>query len=735
VGASVTVADNVQVRVLDIRDHGPDMSFLDKLDRHTAHRLGLVDRVVVIDNTHSLLDNHLRFQRLVSLSHVRAVICVAVGPIGENDGIELRQSAALGQAGITLWVGDEWGSRWAGGTDRPRPITDGPPTMSDLVAALADKQVFDAVFDTVRAVPYQTACPGLDLVHPAVDVDDLRLLRTQALDELVQHSTTSAPWPPVPVAPRQRDPLDPSRDRIRPGSPLGQSRQALRQAVDQLVSASTSAGTLRALFTGRSDLDTSALVSAFDKHTGQVDSMLMLLDREAGGQDVTDQLSALGVPPVDPSDNSALAADLRELLRRELREGRSLRDLSAHLRRVSNQNMPEGSGQTRVDLTGTGGLPAEVRTPFRPSVWPMPATPLLTLAAIATATATWISSSVPAGATAGLIWSALIALFLLRLPGRKSSPPNGADWAAMAGGVAAAVVGVAGGMVLPAVDVPAPVDLIIAPAAAGLALVAVATAWRAVVGGWVRHLAARRVRQVIRRVESIVDERVQDHVRSLQHKRRLSDATLLLASGLAELARVYGANVTAPERAPQSKAAAELLAVIQGDLSSLTMRALDSYLIMISTGSPLTTDKEALVAAAKHDLAEYHRYLDSHGIHGTPPMVDENTARETLALRLWQKSEAGRRVLRGDGREELVQLCQTGDIRALNVAWKDVHVLRFAPPAVQRIVLGAAAAPDIIATDVDMVGLLRLVPLGAGRVTHEQPTYTDPDPTLDGHGD
>jgi hypothetical protein len=732
------MADNAQVRVLDIRDQGPDLSFLDKMDRHTAHRLGLVDRVVVIDNTHSLLDNHLRFLRLVSLSHVRAVICVAVGPIDENAGIELRQSAALGQAGVTLWVGDEWGSRWAGGTDRPRPITDGPPTMPDLVAALADKQIFDAVFDTVRLVPYQTACPGLDVVHPAVDAGDLRLLRAQALDDLVRHNTTSSPTPPVPAAPRQRDTLDPSRDRIRADSPLGQSRQTLRRAVDQLTSTSMSTSTLRALFTGGSDVDTSTLLRAFENHTDQVGTMLTLLDREAGGQDVTDQLSALGVPPVDPSDNSALAADLRALLLNELREGRSLLDLSALLRRVSNQNMPEGSAQARMELSGNGGVPAGLRTPFRPGVWPLPAVALLALAAIATTAATWITSSAVAGTIAGLLWAALIALFVLRWPGRKASPPSGTDWAAVVGGVAAGAVGVAAGMVLPAADVPAPVALVVAVAAGGLAVVSVAIAWRAVVGKWGRDLADSGIRQVVRRIESVVDTRVQDHIRSLQHKRRLSDAALLLASGLAELARVYAANVTqdtAPERTPQSQAAAELLAVMHGDLVSLTMRALDSYLIMIGAGSPLATDKDALVANAKQDLAEYHRYMDTHGIHGAPPMVDENSARETLALRLWQKSEPGRRVLRGDGREELVQLCQTGDVRALNVAWKNVHVLRFAPPAVQRIVLGGAAAPDIIPADVDMVGLLRLVPLGTGRVVHEQPTYTDPDPTLDGHGD
>jgi hypothetical protein len=214
---------------------------------------------------------------------------------------------------------------------------------------------------------------------------------------------------------------------------------------------------------------------------------------------------------------------------------------------------------------------------------------------------------------------------------------------------------------------------------------------------------------------------------------------LLLASGVAELARLYAGRTPAdggvPEGASHRGVAAELLNVLRDDLVSLTMRALDSYLLMIGTDSALATDSATLVAVAERDLSEYQGFLDNHGVHSRPPMIGQSAAREALSLALWQRSDAGRRVLRSDGRDELVQLCQAGDIRALNVAWKDVHVLRFAPAFVQRIVLGVSASPDIIATDLDMIGLLRLVPMGAGRVVHELPTYTAPPRSMDGHHD
>ena len=701
------------VLVLDIRGQGPDMSFLDKLDKRTAHRLGLVDRVVLVDNTASLVDNHDRYQRLVSLSHVRAVVCVAVGPFD----VELRQSAALGAAGVTLWVGDEWGSRWAGGSDRPRPITEDPPHLGDLTAALRSPQVFDRVVDTVRQVPHQTVCPGLAVVRPTVSAEELRALRAAALADLVGHDTAIVPWPPAPTAARADDPIDPARDAVAAGSPIGQGRTAVRHAVRSTLDDAARAPGVGGLLTGSPRVRPEALGSVVDAHLADLDRLLDGLDRAASGG----RADVPGVPPADPPRHPELATGLRELVRGQLRAGRSLTGAAEHLRRVSNQG--ESSGEARTELAALrAALRRRLTTPAPPALWPVPGAVFAAAAALTSLLVAWLTGEAVAALGIGVLWTLLVGLFVLRLPGRDP------EHLAVVGAapVGAAVGGLAGSL-LPDADVPGAGQALVAAAMVAVTAGVVIAAWRRTVTRWVRALRLDDAGQLAARIESIVDERVRDHVRSLTHRRRLVDATRLLASGCADLARCYTERADAsPDPGAPRGPVPELSAVLRADLVELAVRALDRYFTAIAAPSPLAAESQALIADAARDLRDYDEHLDVHGIHSTPPMVADNPARESLRHALWQRSAEARAVLRSDGRDELVQLCQTGDIRALNVAWRDVAVLRFAPAAVQEIVLGRSAAPDVVAIDGDLVGVLRLVPLGAGRVSHVHPTTSDP---------
>jgi hypothetical protein len=736
VGASVSEGAGHAVRVLDIRSHGSDQSFLDKLDKSTAHRQGLTDRVVVIDNTGSLMDNHDRYQRLVSLTHVRAVICVAVGPLAQAGEIVLRQSAAFASAGVTLWVGDEWGSRWAGGTDRPRPITpDGTPNLPDLIAALSSPQVFDEVFDTVRHVPHQAVCPGLAIVHPSVAAEELRFLRTQALDDLVQHTAATAAWPPAPVSTREGEPIDPKRDVIGSGTPLGESRHELGRVIKSVTASAAELPRLRTMLFGRVPVDdmVRSVATAGDVHLDRVDDLLAQLDRHSTGQTGADRLTRMGVPAPDPSDHPALAADLRKLVVTGLRAGYSLRDLSTHLRGIANQTVSAGSSATQTELVSLReNLLDTARNPTQPRVWPLPMGLVAAAAVLTAAAAAWLSAWTVPGVAVGLVWVVLIALLLFRLPGRAPGLPL-ADQALVLGlGMVTCAVAILA-TALPSAGVPLGGAVVFALAGAAIALGVTAVAWRHITTGWVHGLRLAETRNLFARAQSIVDERVCDHVRTLEHRTRLSDAALLVASGATELARLYIERATrdrAHGSAAHGPVAAELLTVLRGDLVALTMRALDDYLHAIGTDAPLATDPARLVADAGHDLAVYQAFLDTHGIHAQPPMVEDESARESLSLALWRRSDSGRRVLRGDGREELTQLCEAGDIRVLNASWHDVRILRFASAQVQRTLLGAGTAVDVITTDTDMVGMLRLVPLVTGRVVHEHPAATishDPD--------
>jgi hypothetical protein len=134
----------------------------------------------------------------------------------------------------------------------------------------------------------------------------------------------------------------------------------------------------------------------------------------------------------------------------------------------------------------------------------------------------------------------------------------------------------------------------------------------------------------------------------------------------------------------------------------------------------LSTDSPFFAGQAEADLVTYHRFLDRNGLQSTP-MVDDSGLRHDLSVALWRRSDVGLRILQCDGRGELVQLCQTADLRMLNVDWAHVPVLRFAPELVQRTLIGATD-PDIVKADRDLVGVLRLMPLNPGRVRQVYPT-------------
>jgi hypothetical protein len=361
-------------------------------------------------------------------------------------------------------------------------------------------------------------------------------------------------------------------------------------------------------------------------------------------------------------------------------------------------------------------------------VWPALASTVAGAAVLTTAVSTSLGWAA-GGITVGALWMVLVALFLARLPGRTAPGRRASDPLSFLAVTLLAGVGFAVGTVLAPADPSLPGSVIATATGALAATGLVGFAWRFTMTGWLRTLRLAELRAALVRADSLADDRIRDHVRGFEHRGRLSDAALLLASGVTGLAQLYAeraARDREPDSAAHGQVAAELLNVLRGDLVSLTMRALDNYLHAIGTDAKLATDTAALAIAASGELTEYHAFLDTHGIHVNPPMVAENPARETLSLAMWQRSETGRRVLRSDGRDELVQLCQAGDVRALNVTWSEVLVLRFAPADVTRIVLGNVPA-DVLSADTDMVGVLRLVPLASGRVLHVYPTDPDPD--------
>ncbi|WP_156081345.1 hypothetical protein [Amycolatopsis vancoresmycina] len=709
------------VQVLDIRGGGPDLSFLDSLDRAGAHRLGLPGRVVVVDATDCLLANHDRYQRLVSLPHVRAVICVAVGPLHHDDEVSLRQSAAFRSAGVTLWVGDERGSRWAGGTSRPLPVLDGPEVLPDLVCALGSVEIFDEVHAAVQQVPYQTACPGLNVVRAALDRESLRAMHRVVLADLADRSAAELPAPAAPAPPRAGAQADPALDVVVPGSPLGKNRQALRQAVDTTADAAAAVARTAGLLRGGPPVEPARVRAAFDGRLDRIDDLLVLMDRQAAGHG-GEELTRLGVPAGDPPDHPRLAGQLRELVRAELSRGRSLRDLSATLRAVANRSMAPDVEKFRAELRSLRRhlTPEAIRLPA--SAWLGPAAVTAVLAGLCAGVVTWLASW-PAGAGVALAGTLLVALFAVRYPGR--SPGPGTLLPAVAAAALVAAAGAYAGTLPPPADTGPPGAVPAVVGAVAVLAAGVSLAWRRATAKWLAALRIPETREAVQRAESLVAAKITEHVRGMAHARRLTDAALALASDTGALADLYRLRA-GPESGQRIEVLPDLVTVLREDLITLVMRALDDQFATIGTDVALSPTPAELTADAERELGAYEQFLDDHGIYRKPGPAGDGGARDRLNLAFWQRSEAARRALRTDGRGEFVQLCRIGDIRALDVGWRGTRVLRFAPEAAQRALVGAGDEP-VLTADLELAGALRLVPLAAGRVVHQHPAATGRD--------
>jgi hypothetical protein len=736
-GDEMTESGKADVLVLDIRVSGEDSAWLDGLTLDNAHETDVADRVVVVDNARSLVGNHARYQRLSGLGQVRAIICVAVGRMGVDDGVlALRQSAALGPVGVTLWVGDPHGSEWAGGSGRPRPVSAATePALRDLLAAVTAKEVFDEVFERVREVPHQVVCPGLEVLYPAVGPAELRSLRLNALLGLTKSDPVASQ---LPLTPHARPDAGSARTTLLPGSPLAQSRTAVWQHLGKATRAMSSLASPGGLFggsrvAGRAAVrPVSELGEVLDHHARLAGSVSDLLDRQGVTGTGGANLAELGVPMPDEADQPALAAELRDLVATELRNGRSLPDLAVELRKLANRQAPQGGGATTrrlAELSGTA-VPAGLRTPGSAALWPWPMATVLPVVSATCAGATWLHT---VGIAVGLIsalWVGLTALLVSRRPVTDSGSTR-TSMLTMAAVVLSSAAGMAVGIALP----PAPVIPAagLAVAVAGAVLLAIGTvvlAWRHAVGGWVRLFALDRVGSTEDELEALLDKAIRDQTGAFTHRSALADAALLLASGIfdvsavfADTAKLAGARPEPDKRVPGG-ASAELFKVLHRDLVSLAVQALDPYLADIRTHAELAVDADRVTHQTTAALTEYHAYLDSHSIHSQPSMVDDAEPRRELSVALWRRSDAGRRILTSDGRGSLTQLCRAGDLRLLNRTWSAVAVLRFGPAHVQRALLDSTDS-EIVLIDADMVGVLRLVPLAAGRVLHIQPTHAD----------
>lgn len=721
---------------VDIRPGGADQHVLGLRARAELGELAPDGRLVVVDAVDTLVAHHEFFVRLAAA--VRHVVCVAVGPVATAAGFALRQSAAVTTPWVTVWVGDERGFLWAGGSDEGSTSREPTASFADLLAVLGEPRLFDAVVAGAGQARHQTVSPGLDIVTPATSGATLRTLLKAALREVTGPGDggPAAPLEPAEVT----RPADRLRGTVPAQAPLaaarGVARQCLAEAAEAVAGLRGSAGLVgstdgRTVWQQLVDAGT-----ALAEHEARARAAVTGLAARKGGSGPDPEVAAF--PEPDPVDHAGLADRLRTAVGSALGEGRPLREVVAALEALSRQRTASPFAAAAARIEGLD-VPRAVAGLLRPPPARHSRGAVAALA-VGAAAATFGAALLPgpgvAGAAAvGLVWVLVAALLAARRPaGPGPATPGVALPAVVAGG---AVLGVLTGLFAaggPVAGVPVGAALAVDVGLGALAVGAGAVVWRRTVSAWVLALDLTAAQRADLALRDAVDDLLSGPYRREAERSRLQEAADLLAVGLGDVQTAYEeweAGLSAATLADTS-ATATLTAVVRGDLAAMAVAALDGYLADIASGAPLRGSRTA-VAASVAALAEpYGRYIDQGGIHKPPPVATDPALRKELEGALWRRALGERpSFVEDDPRATMTQFCLRDERRALDPSWRGIQHVRFAPEQAQRQLLGAVAE-DVLASGAGVVGVLRLVPLRSGAVQHVQPASSGAERVLAG---
>jgi hypothetical protein len=445
----------------------------------------------------------------------------------------------------------------------------------------------------------------------------------------------------------------------------------------------------------------------------------------AEGYPTANELVERGLPTPATVDSVQLADSLRVAFAAELTDGRTLPGLADQARRLANRF--DGVRDVRHDETdNSAALRAWARPPlFR--LWPMPILGLLPVVLCSTLGAAWLPGiGVPAGIALAAGWLAVVALLIRRRPVAVGSASGMATVGPVATVAGAAVVGAVGGRPLPALPgFGIGPDVAVVAALIVIAVVGVVMAWNTAVRAWTALLPVAVVVNLNRRIAERLDKVIVQRWLPAETNRRLADSLLVIATGLdaadqvfrdlIDLHRVAADNGREP---PSVDTASELAAVLHQDLVTITLNVLQPCFEQIASRSPLTGGDRWLVDRARDAVGEYNYHLDHVGFRELPPGITDDASRRRLAATLWRNSAVSRRILHAGPRGEMTQFCRNSDLRLLDTTVM-TH-LYFASSDVVDLP-EATIGPDVIMTQGDAVGALRLVGLRGGIVEHTVP--------------
>jgi hypothetical protein len=767
---------------IDLRDRYEDLlSFgnFSELQLAFARGLGIVEadlgRILIVDDTHDLEKHTPGIERIVGAPGVRQVICLVVGPAAHEiaRGYEtlfgpdsatggprgrrtaLRKPFALRAPHVTLWVGDARGVGWEMNQIQPRVLAvgdapDNGPMLDAVIEALRSPQVFDAVYETVGALPDGAAAPGLRAMIGRADDDVLADAQVRAIDRLLTRRRVDADDPPPanlvldPLAlmlNNRRYPRTPQADEgdvLRPEGPIGQTLAGCERLV-------ATADRALKLVSSRGALLRPGGISAPNGGRGHVATVWQSI-RDTGRQlsELRDELETLFVQydtrhpletravldleergfdlatPDGTSSRESLAA-IQFLIRGGLGApgapgGRyPITEINGWLARMHADLVPTGSARRVAELDACCGEDTVRRIANPPRfVLRLTAARALLAALLCALFATVAPGSVVVGLPVGIAATAAVAVGGWRLAVARAPSPVDLDLADLAVLCLAALVGVGLGVTLTVLPGADPV-LVLPVRVAAFVAALTGLVW------WPQHLwsralarwrAARFVEftdQAVRAVRALtVEVALHDWV-LIAPRRRAADLTKAMSTAFDDITgsltrhadRLRG-RPPAPRDPPApglDVEVADLLRERSPDITTIVGDDLVEAVGAVVERCWSDLERDALDALAHWvtgeadaTLAGYAHHLDRMGIHAAPPFAVMTDTRRDLVARVWRDSRRLGGLLGAAVTDPgILQLCAPEHLQLLDVTPATARQLRFAPKAAQHT-LGRAQA-------------------------------------------
>ncbi|XRQ12189.1 hypothetical protein ACN3XK_15225 [Actinomadura welshii] len=695
---------------LDLKDcdAGEAVSLVAEL-LDTPQDLGML---LVEDTADAVVRHRAAFEALDASRQVAHLLCLVVGrqtagrggnglDPGLDAGIDTGIGGGLRLPGNiqrrTLWVIEKTGVDWplrASARARRRDGRDGDglDLLSELLRLPA---VFERTHELLGEVPFGAAVPGL---HVAGDGGTGQEEFLQALRSAIRRMLDPASPPAVPredERPTGRAPLRLTRD--------GVLQRAFDEAERRIDEARQDAAELPGIGALIRELPVAAPVEAAGDGLAELRGRLgELFQAVPADARITEErraaIAARGVQP--PAPDEAEPAPIREELRGWLREslarGASLTRLDHDLREWAGTLERRDAHARRLGQVCPDPLLHRLRNP-PPMPPPQPWLPLP--GAVWAALAGLSPLGVAGGTVMALLWTALVALTVIRGPGGRLESHSRAlalnALCALAGAIGGGLGGAAG---LP----PAAWAAAVFAAVAG-ALVTIARSWRARALAWAHDTELDLAEQARQELHNLLGRAVTGWSR-LNRRLDTVDELNLLRQGLAGVRdelQVRSQDLDGQDLPRPSRSAAPYAEAVQVWLGDLVLAAVKPA----QDGAPHGEAGRLARNEAGRLLDDWERAVEYGTSIDTLPFVDDArpvsyVGGEDLAYLTEQVSY--------DAEAEMWQLCAPGDLRLLDAA-PAPRTVRFGPrPAGD----GAGFPPGTVPVPSSAhCGVLRLVPL------------------------